>query len=199
MYKLDSSVDFTITTQATLNSIEANEQAAFGLMVRDEIGEHGSGDLDTTKNNFAFVGGYGKKKAEGYAGYKTTKLSHTRLGTSPEVGGTYDLAIQKVGDSVKIYFDGKCVDERSAKDLITDDTMYVGLFAARNAKVTFNNVKLAYTQDSSSVKVTNVTAPKKTTYCAGNTYEDVDLTGFKATVSVDGKKEKSQHQIVLLI
>ena len=28
MYKLDSSVDFTITTQATLNSIEANEQAA---------------------------------------------------------------------------------------------------------------------------------------------------------------------------
>lgn len=62
MYKLDSSVDFTITTQATLNSIEANEQAAFGLMVRDEIGEHGSGDLDTTKNNFAFVGGYGKKK-----------------------------------------------------------------------------------------------------------------------------------------
>lgn len=190
MYKLDSSVDFTITTQATLNSIEANEQAAFGLMVRDEIGEHGSGDLDTTKNNFAFVGGYGKKKAEGYAGYKTTKLSHTRLGTSPEVGGTYDLAIQKVGDSVKLYFDGKCVDERSAKDLITDDTMYVGLFAARNAKVTFNNVKLAYTSDSSSVKVTNVTSPKKTTYCAGNTYADVDLTGFKATVSVDGKERE---------
>lgn len=190
MYKLDSSVDFTITTQATLNSIEANEQAAFGLMVRDEIGEHGSGDLDTTKNNFAFVGGYGKKKAEGYAGYKTTKIGHTRLGTSPEVGGTYDLAIQKVGDSVKLYFDGKCVDERSAKDLITDDTMYVGLFAARNAKVTFNNVKLAYTSDSSSVKVTNVTSPKKTTYCAGNTYADVDLTGFKATVSVDGKERE---------
>lgn len=190
MYKLDSSVDFTITTQATLNSIEANEQAAFGLMVRDEIGEHGSGDLDTTKNNFAFVGGYGKKKAEGYAGYKTTKLSHTRLGTSPEVGGTYDLAIQKVGDSVKLYFNGKCVDERSAKDLITDNTMYVGLFAARNAKVTFNNVKLAYTKDSSSVKVTNVTSPKKTTYCAGNTYADVDLTGFKATVSVDGKERE---------
>ena len=190
MYKLDSSVDFTITTQATLNSIEANEQAAFGLMVRDEIGEHGSGDLDTTKNNFAFVGGYGKKKAEGYAGYKTTKLSHTRLGESPAVGGTYDLAIQKVGDSVKLYFNGKCVDERSAKDVITDDTMYVGLFAARNAKVTFNNVKLAYTQDSSSVKVTNVTSPKKTTYCAGNTYADVDLTGFKATVSVDGKERE---------
>lgn len=190
MYKLDSSVDFTITTQATLNSIEANEQAAFGLMVRDEIGEHGSGDLDTTKNNFAFVGGYGKKKAEGYAGYKTTKIGHTRLGESPAVGGTYDLAIQKVGDSVKLYFDGKCVDERSAKDLITDDTMYVGLFAARNAKVTFNNVKLAYTSDSSSVKVTNVTSPKKTTYCAGNTYADVDLTGFKATVSVDGKERE---------
>lgn len=190
MYKLDSSVDFTITTQATLNSIEANEQAAFGLMVRDEIGEHGSGDLDTTKNNFAFVGGYGKKKAEGYAGYKTTKVKHKRLGESPAVGGTYDLAIQKVGDNVKLYFDGEVAAECSAADLITDDTMYVGLFAARNANVTFNNVKLAYTQDSSSVKVTNVTAPKKTTYCAGNTYEDVDLTGFKATVSVDGKERE---------
>ena len=190
MYKLDSSIDFTITTQATLNSIEANEQAAFGLMVRDEIGEHGSGDLDATKNNFAFVGGYGKKKAEGYAGYKTTKNKHKRVGTSPEVGGTYDLAIQKVGDSVKLYFNGEVAAECSADDLITDNTMYVGLFAARNAKVTFNNVKLAYTQDSSSVKVTNVTAPKKTTYCAGNTYEDVDLTGFKATVSVDGKERE---------
>ena len=187
MYKLDSSVDFTITTQAMLNSIEANEQAAFGLMVRDEIGEHGSGDLDTTKNNFAFVGGYGKKKAEGYAGYKTTKNKHTRVGTSPAVGGTYDLAIQKVGDRVKLYFNGEVAAECSADDLITDNTMYVGLFAARNAKVTFNNVKLAYTQDSSSVKVTNVTAPKKTTYCAGNTYEDVDLTGFKAVATVNGE------------
>jgi hypothetical protein len=190
MYKLDSSVDFTITTQATLNSIEANEQAAFGLMVRDEIGEHGSGDLDTTKNNFAFVGGYGKKKAEGYAGYKTTKVKHKRLGESPAVGGTYDLAIQKVGDNVKLYFDGEVAAECSATDLITDNTMYVGLFAARNANITFNNVKLAYTQNSSSVKVTNFTAPKKTTYCAGNTYEDVDLTGFKATVSVDGKERE---------
>lgn len=190
MYKLGSSVDFTITTQATLNSIEANEQAAFGLMVRDEIGEHGSGDLDTTKNNFAFVGGYGKKKAEGYAGYKTTKLKHTRLGKSPAVGGTYDLAIQKVGDNVKLYFDGEVAAECSAADLITDDTMYVGLFAARNANVTFNNVKLSYTSDSTSVAITDITAPKKTTYCAGNTYEDVDLTGFKAMVSVDGKERE---------
>lgn len=187
MYKLDSSVDFTITTQATLNSIEANEQAAFGLMVRDEIGEHGSGDLDTTKNNFAFVGGYGKKKAEGYAGYKTTKLKHTRLGKSPAVGGTYDLAIQKIGDRVKLYFDGEVAAECSAADLITDDTMYVGLFAARNANVTFNNVKLSYTSDSTSVAITDITAPKKTTYCAGNTYEDVDLTGFKAVATVNGE------------
>ena len=187
MYKLDSSVDFTITTQATLNSIEANEQAAFGLMVRDEIGEHGSGDLDTTKNNFAFVGGYGKKKAEGYAGYKTTKVKHKRLGESPAVGGTYDLAIQKVGDNVKLYFDGEVAAECSAADLITDDTMYVGLFAARNANVTFNNVKLSYTSDSTSVAITDITAPKKTTYCAGNTYEDVDLTGFKAVATVNGE------------
>ena len=187
MYKLDSSIDFTITTQATLNSIEANEQAAFGLMVRDEIGEHGSGDLDTTKNNFAFVGGYGKKKAEGYAGYKTTKVKHKRLGESPAVGGTYDLAIQKVGDNVKLYFNGEVAAECSAADLITDDTMYVGLFAARNANVTFNNVKLSYTSDSTSVAITDITAPKKTTYCAGNTYEDVDLTGFKAVATVNGE------------
>ena len=187
MYKLNSPVDFTITTQATLNSIEANEQAAFGLMVRDEIGEHGSGDLDTTKNNFAFVGGYGKKKAEGYAGYKTTKVKHKRLGESPAVGGTYDLAIQKVGDNVKLYFDGEVAAECSAADLITDNTMYVGLFAARNANVTFNNVKLSYTSDSTSVAITDITAPKKTTYCAGNTYEDVDLTGFKAVATVNGE------------
>ena len=65
--------------------------------------------------------------------------------------------------------------------------MYVGLFAARNANVTFNNVKLSYTSDSTSVAITDITAPKKTTYCAGNTYEDVDLTGFKAVATVNGE------------
>lgn len=203
LYELDKSYDFTITAQAKVDTLAANAQAAFGLTIRDNVGAHGNtAKLTADKNNFAFVGGYGNQAASGHgnAGYKTTALAHTRLGESPEVGGTYDLAIQKVGDSVKLYFNGEVAAECSADDLITDNAMYVGLFAARNAKVTFNNVKLAYTQDSSSVKVTtNVTAPKKTTYCAGNTYEDVDLTGFKATVSVDGKKEKSQHQIVLLI
>ena len=192
LYELDKSYDFTITAQAKVDTLAANAQAAFGLTIRDNVGAHGNtAKLTADKNNFAFVGGYGNQAASGHgnAGYKTTALAHTRLGESPEVGGTYDLAIQKVGDSVKLYFNGEVAAECSADDLITDNAMYVGLFAARNAKVTFNNVKLAYTQDSSSVKVTtNVTAPKKTTYCAGNTYEDVDLTGFKATVSVDGKE-----------
>lgn len=198
LYELDKSYDFTITAQAKIDTLATNEQAAFGLTIRDNVGTHGNTTkLTADKNNFAFVGGYGNKDNNadettnhGNAGYKTTKLKHTRLGKSPAVGGTYDLAIQKIGDSVKLYFDGEVAAECSAADLITDDTMYVGLFAARNAKITFNNVKLAYTQDSSSVKVTNVTAPKKTTYCAGNTYEDVDLTGFKATVSVDGKERE---------
>jgi len=194
LYELDKSYDFTITAQAKVDTLAANAQAAFGLTIRDNVGAHGNtAKLTADKNNFAFVGGYGNQAASGHgnAGYKTTALAHTRLGESPEVGGTYDLAIQKVGDSVKLYFNGEVAAECSADDLITDNAMYVGLFAARNAKVTFNNVKLAYTQDSSSVKVTtNVTAPKKTTYCAGNTYEDVDLTGFKATVSVDGKERE---------
>ena len=84
------------------------------------MGAHGNtAKLTADKNNFAFVGGYGNQAASGHgnAGYKTTALAHTRLGESPEVGGTYDLAIQKVGDSVKLYFNGEVAAECSADDL----------------------------------------------------------------------------------
>ena len=195
LYKLDKTQDFIITTQATFESVGTNNagQAAFGLMIRDAVGKHGdnkvfkSDDNDSSKN-FAFVGGYG----DGYdAGYITKSTSYAKLGeSSATVGETYDLAIQKFGESVNLYINGEKKIECSLSDLITDDNMYVGLFVARTAKATFNNVKLSYTSDSKSVAITDVTAPKKTTYCAGNTYEDVDLTGFKATVSVDGKERE---------
>ncbi len=194
LYKLDKSQDFIITTQATFESVVTNNpgQAAFGLMIRDAVGEHGDNkvfkkDDKVSSKNFAFVGGYGDGCD---AGYITKSTAYTKLGESSEVGGTYDLAIQKVGESVNLYINGEKKIECALSDLITDDNMYVGLFVARNAKATFKNVKLSYTSDSSSVKVTNVTSPKKTTYCAGNTYADVDLTGFKATVSVDGKERE---------
>ena len=109
LYELDKSYDFTITAQAKIDTLATNEQAAFGLTIRDNVGTHGNTTkLTADKNNFAFVGGYGNKDNNadettnhGNAGYKTTKLKHTRLGKSPAVGGTYDLSIQKIGDSVQ--------------------------------------------------------------------------------------------------
>lgn len=198
LYKLDKSKDFTIRTQATLNSIDANTQAAFGLTVRDQVGTHAN-KTDVSKKNFAFVGGFGT--GSGQTTYKTTtsevddgnggtKLYPVRLGDAPSAGKTYDLAIEKTGDNIKLYVDGKCTATLSAADLITDNDMYVGVFTCRNADATFNNIKLSYRDPSSSMTIENVTYPTKTEYIKGNTFSDIDLTGFKATVTIDGTQKE---------
>lgn len=194
MYKVEKTSDFLLTAKAELKSIGDN-QAAFGLMVRDKIGKHN----DTTKKDnsgFAFIGGFGKNskndnKSDGIASVKKTDENQGKINKIlPVVGETYDLAIQKIGDNITLYANGVKYADCKASEIITDDTMYVGIFTSRNAVVDYSDIKLSTTKDSSKVTVNKTSDPTKTVYCAGNTYADIDMSGFKATATVDGKEKE---------
>ena len=66
--------------------------------------------------------------------------------------------------------------------------MYVGMFAARNCTITYSDVTLSYADTNQTVSVGSVTQPSTTQYIMGNTYDDIDLTGFSADVTIGSEK-----------
>ena len=103
-----------------------------------------------------------------------------------EKGKTYDLVIQKIGDSLILSKDGFVYKEGKASEIFTGDAMYVGVFTSRLAKATFKDTTLTVTDANSDVVVKDFTMPSKQEYVQGNTYNDIDLAGFSANVTLGG-------------
>lgn len=192
-YTLDSDCDFILSAQAQVEAWGSGNQHGFGLMARAAVGTHGE-PADASPLNSAFVGGTvqsGVSCAGSYrAGSRSNIISPSGENDGIAVGTTYDLTIQKTGDALYLYKNGELVKQGSASEIFTgsDGKMYVGMFVSRTATVTYKNVTLSYekTADAAAATVGAVTNPAKMTYCQGNSYEDIDLSGFSATVNVAG-------------
>ena len=142
-YKVPADSNFVITANATVNSINKHNQVAFGLMARDAmyidvndksaLGDYvAAGSIQQgTANCF--------KRKDGALGYGG------KLENPVEAGKTYALKIESnsdgyactSGDNAAISggFDFKLTS-------IDADYVYVGLFVARQADVTFSDIKL---------------------------------------------------------
>lgn len=189
-YKIENGKDFTITTKMTVDSFAVTNQQAMGLMARAAVGEHeNSKDVDPL--NSAFIGEVTKTDVFA-ASYRIANDTFSAFGkateTQPtvETGKTYDLAIQKIGDSLILSKDGVVYKEGKASEIFTGDAMYVGVFTSRLAKATFKDTTLTVTDTNSDVVVKDVTKPSKQEYIQGNTYNDIDLAGFSANVTLGG-------------
>ena len=189
-YKIENGKDFTITTKMTVDSFAVTNQQAMGLMARAAVGEHeNSKDVDPL--NSAFIGEVTKTDVF-VASYRIANDTFSAFGkateTQPtvETGKTYDLAIQKIGDSLILSKDGVVYKEGKASEIFTGDAMYVGVFTSRLAKATFKDTTLTVTDTNSDVVVKDVTKPSKQEYIQGNTYNDIDLAGFSANVTLGG-------------
>lgn len=189
-YKIENGKDFTITTKMTVDSFAVTNQQAMGLMARAAVGEHGN-SKDVDPLNSAFIGEVTKTDVFA-ASYRTANDTFSAFGkateTQPtvEAGKTYDLAIQKIGDSLILSKDGVVCKEGKASEIFTGDAMYVGVFTSRLAKATFKDTTLTVTDTNSDVVVKDVTKPSKQEYIQGNTYNDIDLAGFSANVTLGG-------------
>ena len=149
-YKIPADASFTLTADMTINAFDSNNQVAFGLMVRDAMyidfnSKDYNGDSvnaafsrladmnsgDACYNCYARKDGkltYGPALSRQYAAGETVTLT---------LSGTADGYATKIGDEETVSggFDFKLTN-------FDEDYVYIGMFAARNADVTFSNIKL---------------------------------------------------------
>ena len=142
-YKVPADSNFVITANATVNSINKHNQVAFGLMARDAmyidvndksaLGDYvAAGSIQQgTANCF--------KRKDGALGYGGT------LENPVEAGKTYALKIESNSDGYACTFGDNAAISGGFDFKLTSidaDYVYVGLFAARQADVTFSDIKL---------------------------------------------------------
>ena len=142
-YKVPADSKFVITANATVNSINKHNQVAFGLMARDAmyidvndksaLGDYvAAGSIQQgTANCF--------KRKDGALGYGG------KLENPVEAGKTYALKIESNSDGYACTFGDNAAISGGFDFKLTSidaDYVYVGLFVARQADVTFSDIKL---------------------------------------------------------
>ncbi len=196
-YQIPSEQDFILNTIATITADNAGKQGGFGIMLRDNVDDH-----KVTKNSLpmghALIGMY-KNGDNAYTlgslrtGCTSEKISGSRKNLTGitdyfTVGESYHLTMQKVGDTLYMTVNDQN-EEAVVSKVVTDDTMYVGLTSIRNVGATYSNTVLDTVASGSAVTVDtdSLKLPEKTQYIKGNSYKDIDLTGFSVKGTVDGK------------
>ena len=142
-YKVPADSNFVITANATVNSINKHNQVAFGLMARDAmyidvndksaLGDYvAAGSIQQgTANCF--------KRKDGALGYGG------KLENPVEAGKTYALKSESNSDGYACTFGDNAAISGGFDFKLTSidaDYVYVGLFVARQADVTFSDIKL---------------------------------------------------------
>jgi lysophospholipase L1-like esterase len=165
-YKVPANSTFTLTAKAKINGFSLNDQVSFGLMARDEM--YTDSFINTTMGDYvaaaplkltkASTGGFWSSFAR-----KSGVLTQGGTAANPiAVGETVNLRIDgnsdgyasKFGDEATLTggFDFKLTS-------IDPDYVYVGMFVARNADVTFSDIKLVV--DGVDVSTPEPETPKK--------------------------------------
>ncbi len=140
--------NFTLSADVTIHAFDANNQASFGLMVRDDI------YLDTIINDT--MGDYvaaaplmlGSSEPWNCFARKNGVLTRgdgLQIGYNP--GDTVHVTISKGTDGYTCQFgDNPAISAGFdfALTAVDPNYVYVGMFVARNADITFQNVTLTY-------------------------------------------------------
>ncbi len=120
-------------------SIGTPNQKSFGLMLRDEVGA--DGDTATQTSGYAAVGALDTVMKGFYKQNGTqTKLTPFTGTSAPTEGEAYTLRIRKSGNTVVL-----SVGEQSevvVLDSALQGNLYAGLYAARDARVTFASYEI---------------------------------------------------------
>ncbi len=146
-YRIPKGKLFKLTATATINSLgTADSQSAFGLMARDDM--HIDKKGKNISSNYVVAGCLTQNadttncyyRKDGTVGNKTTL-------TTPAVktGDTLELSIVSNTDGYTCTIDGQTPQSGGFDfSLFNVDTenLYVGMFATRNADITFSNIYL---------------------------------------------------------
>ncbi|ADL50681.1 GDSL-type esterase/lipase family protein [Clostridium cellulovorans] len=168
-YKVPVKSKFTLTAKAKINKLALNDQVSFGLMARDEmyidyntmgaLGDYVvAGPLKLTKTGNVWNCFARKSGALIKGGTCTNSIA---------VGDTVNLSIQSNSDGYACTFGNEATITGGFDFNLTSidpNYVYVGMFAARNADITYSDIKLVVdgvdiTASGSSSKTPNTDGP----------------------------------------
>ncbi|MCY7822553.1 pectinesterase family protein [Bacillus spizizenii] len=148
-YKVPANSTFELTAKAKMNSFEYNDQVSFGLMARDEM--YIDSNMTTVLGDFVAAAPLKLTKAL-YGGYwnsfarKSGVLTQGGTAESPiSPGDTVNLHIESNSDGYAAMFGNEATITGGFDFKLTSidsDYVYVGMFVARNADITFSDIKL---------------------------------------------------------
>ena len=146
--EVPSSANFILSADVTINAYNASVLNSFGLMVRDDI------YLDTVVNDtlgdYVAAGQLQLSSASPWNCFARKNGQLTSGGTASRVykaGETVHVEIRKGPDGYTCVFGDKAPVSAGFDFPLTaidSDHVYVGMFVARSADVTFKNVNLVY-------------------------------------------------------
>ncbi len=164
-YKVPVDSTFSLTAKAKVNRFEANDQVSFGLMARDDM--YIDANMSTPMGDYVAAAPLKLTKAAsgGYwSGFARKNGALVQGGTaenSISEGDTVDLSIAGSSDGYAVKF-GKEATVTGGFDFkltqVDPDYVYVGMFVARNADITFSDIKLVV----DGVEVTAEPTPEPT-------------------------------------
>lgn len=191
--EVPSNTDFTISGQMTITKLDqsSSNQSFSGFIVKDSLaGEKGEPMVFAGANPPAYT----KENSLGFDGktlvYRKNDSSisdDTRLGSQNfEVGRTYNIELQKIGNTYYSYIDGKMTS--TSENLgFEGDNLFVGATTTRAMESVFSNVVLNKLDTKNKIESLEVTKPNNTNYLQ-NSKPNTD--GLKVmAVYTDGKKE----------
>ena len=170
-YKVPVGSSFTLTATATVNDIVLNDQVSFGLMARDAMYI----DVNSKDPLGDYVAAGPLKMLNGPLwncfARKSTTLTQGGVAqnTTISAGQSYDLKIESNSDGYACTFGNETTITGGFDFQLTSidsDYVYVGMFAARNADITFTNIKLVVdgkeVTETPAPEVTETPAPEVT-------------------------------------
>ena len=173
--------DFEFSATVTVNSISDNNQASFGIMLRNKVYENIHG-TEYGKDDYLAIGALDKKiKIFNRVNTAQAKQDLDTLITVPTAGSSYQLSVEKSANMYVI----KVNDFSYVVDNYAPEVSYFGLFTARNADVTFSNINLQIetsTVSSIAIDASNM----KTNYLL---QEKLDLEGLIVTAMMSDNSE----------
>ena len=142
-YKVPVGSSFSLSAKATLNAYSSHSQAAFGLMARDDMW------IDTINptlvSDYVAAGILGKGcncfyRKSGVLGGQAALTTETIA-----AGNSYNLSIVSNSDGYTCTFGNEPAQSAGydfALTSVDSEYVYIGMFAARNADVTYSNIHL---------------------------------------------------------
>ncbi|TCT15473.1 Ig-like protein group 3 [Natranaerovirga pectinivora] len=176
--QLPAEFNYEIKATAKVDAWTANNQVAFGLMLRSNVLDYVN---DSTFTGDYIAVGAVDQAMKGFYKYASGSVQKDNFpfvqAAPPLVGNEYELSIKKSGDIYVLTIG----NETHILENYTGDINYAGLFVARNATVTFSDFEIIVdTRVLNELQVN--TSLMKTEYLVG---ESIDLTDLEVTAVYD--------------